>query len=691
MRMKYYPISLLVFFFIMVPGFLVAQQNLKINKADFKTEQELGFEEAWKSIKEGDKYFKAGLGTYRDAREHYLFAAQYNPDDPALNYKIGICYLFSDDKFESIKYLEKAFLIDENVSSDIRLMGAKAYQMTLNFDDAINQYQKYKESLEPKQRVLEAAAIDKLIAECENGKALVAKPGRVIINNMGEQINSVGDDYNPIFTAADTAIYFTSRRNHQEKAKRSPLDNKHFEDIYVASASGKKWELARNMGKPVNHVNHNTAAVAISPDSKTLYIYRGDKSGGGVFKSEMKEGKWTSPKNIPGKLRSKHRETTMCFSPDGKTFYFVSNNEKLTYGGKDILVSEQDAQGKWKDPVNIGKEINTKYDEEGVFISPDGNTLYFSSKGHNTMGGFDVFRSDRNGMGEWSPAENMGYPVNSPDDDVFYKVTNDERIAYYSANRMGGHGGRDIYKIVFLGEEKEMLMSTEDILIAGMDVDGKTGFFVPAAPLTVSAFMLSGKVYNNKTNEGVRAKIDFIDVDVSKVMATTLSNDSGHYNASLPEGKAYGVEVVARDYLFHLDILDLSGKDPDEVITFNFGLDPIEVGATVVLENIFFELNKATLKPESFPQLEQVLEFMNGNPSVRMEISGHTDNTGSLRHNTKLSEARAQAVVDYLTERGIAVDRLESKGYAFSQPIAPNNTAEGRAQNRRVEFKILSK
>lgn len=689
--MKFYMIHWLFFFLIMMPGFLEAQQNLKIKKADFKTEQEAGFEEAWKSIKEGDKYFKAGLGTYRDAREHYLFAAQYNPDDPVLNYKIGICYLFSDDKFESIAYLEKAFLIDENVSADIRLMGAKAYQMTLKFDEAIHQYQKYKESLEPEQRSLEAMSIDKMITECENGKVLIAEPVRVIINNLGDQVNSQGDDYNPIFTIPDTAILFTSRRLHNAKARRSSLDNKHYEDIYIASATGEEWESARNLGKPLNHLNHNTAAVAISYDSKILYVYRGDKSGGGVFRSELKDGKWTSPKNIPGKLRSKYRETTLCFSRDGKTVYFVSNNEKLSHGGKDIMVSERDAQGKWKDPVNIGREINTKYDEEGVFISPDGNTLYFSSKGHNTMGGFDVFRSDRNGMGEWSPAKNMGYPINSPDDDVFYKVTHDERIAYYSANRMGGVGGRDIYKIVFLGEEKEMLMSTEDVMIAGMDTDGKTGFFVPAAPLTVSAYMLSGKVYDNKTSEGIRAKIDFIDVDVSKVIATTLANDSGYYTSSLPEGKAYGVEVVARDYLFYLDILDLTQRDPDVVIAHNFGLDPIEVGATVVLENIFFELNKATLKPESFPQLEQVLGFMNGNPSVRMEISGHTDNTGSLRYNTKLSQARAQAVVDYLAERGVGADRLESQGYAFSQPIAPNNTAEGRAQNRRVEFKILSK
>ncbi len=689
--MKSYRIHLLVCFLFLAPGITVAQQNLKIKKEEFKTEQELGFEEAWKSIKEGNRYFKAGKGTYREAREYYLFAAQYNPDNPTLNYKIGICYLFSDDKFESIKYLEKAFLLDEHVASDIRLMGAKAYQLTLKFDEAIHQYQKYKESLDPKQRALEARTIDKLIAECENGKQLVASPGRVIINNMGEQINSVGDEYNPIFAAGDTAIYFTSRRNHHEKAKRSPIDNKHYEDVYVASAIGEEWKPARNLGKPVNHVNHNTAAVAISLDSKTLYIYRGHKGGGGFYKSTMKEGKWTSPKNVPGKLRSKYRETTVCFSPDGKTLYFVSDNEKITFGGKDIFVSEHDAQGKWKDPVNIGKEINTEYDEEGVFISPDGHTLYFSSKGHNTMGGFDVFKSEQSGMGEWSPAENLGYPVNSPDDDVFYKVTNDERIAYYSANRMGGKGGRDIYKIVFLGEEKEMLMITEDILIAGMDEDGKTGFFTPAAPLSVGAYLLSGKVYNVKTREGVRAKLDFIDVDVSKVIATTLSNDSGYYNASLPKAKAYGIEIIARDYLFYLDILDISGESSVDVIARSFGLDPIEVGARVVLKNIFFELNKATLKPESFAQLEQVLQFLNGNPSVRMEISGHTDNTGSLRLNTRLSQARAQAVVDYLLERGITDDRLDAKGYAFSQAIAPNNTAEGRAKNRRVEFKILSK
>ncbi len=668
------------------------QQPVKIKKSEFKTDAEEGLEEAWKNVKMGDKLYKAGKGTYREARGHYLLAAKYNTENAELNYKIGVCYLFSDDKFESIKYLTRAFLADENVARDIRFLGGQAYHLTLEFDEAIHQYQKYKESLSPKQLALERPVIDKLIQECENGKELVASPQRVIINNMGEQVNSVGDDYNAIFAPGDTAVYFTSRREHSEKAKRSPIDNKPYEDVYVASADGDRWKPARNLGKPVNEPNHNTAAVGLSADGTQLYIYRGYKGGGGIYVSTLKGGKWGAPRNVNSRLRSKNRETTMCLSPDGKTFYFVSDNEKTSTGGKDIFYSEQDAFGRWKEPQNIGKEINTPYNEEAVFISPDGNTLYFSSKGHNTMGGFDVFKSERNDFGEWSPARNMGYPINSPDDDIFYKVTPGSRYAYYSANRMGGVGGKDLYRIVFLGEEKEMRMSTEDILIAGIREEGKRGFFTPPLAIAIdTSYILTGKVFDAESLDGVMAKLNFIDVDAGKVVTTAVANDTGYYRASLPEGKAYGIEIVATDYLFFLDIVDVSGEGSDEEIRRDFGLKKVEVGATVVLENIFFETAKATLKPESYAQLEQVLKFMESNPTIRMEISGHTDNTGSLKVNTRLSQARAESVVSYLVEHGIDPGRLDAKGYAFSRPIAPNDTPEGRARNRRVEFEILSK
>ena len=232
----------------------------------------------------------------------------------------------------------------------------------------------------------------------------------------------------------------------------------------------------------------------------------------------------------------------------------------------------------------------------------------------------------------------------------------------------------------------------EDVLIAGLFEENKNGFFTPSVAVDIdTSFIVTGKIFDIKTNGGVQAKIDFIDVDASKVVATSVSSDSGLYRASLPEGKAYGVEIVARDYLFFLDIVDISSDEPEDEITRDFGLDKVEVGATVVLENIFFETGKATLKIESYPQLEQVLKFLDSNPTIRMEISGHTDNTGSLKVNTRISQARAESVIAYLVEHGIAADRFDAMGYAFSQPIESNDTSEGRARNRRVEFKIVSK
>ncbi len=677
---------------LLFPVLAYAQQFVKVSRTEFKTENDTGFEEAWKSIHEGDKLFKAGKGTYRDARELYLFAYRYNDKNAELNYKIGVCYLYSDDKFESIKYLRNAYLLKENVGEDIHYLLARAYHLTNEFDRAIEEYNKYLEALHPKKVTLESLGIKRFIEECKNGKILVEDPLRVIINNMGENINCEADDYNSLFSANDSLLYFTSRRQHSEKAKRSAYDNKYFEDIYTSRKINGEWGKAENIGKTINNPKHNTAAVCLSPDNQHLFIYRGDKDGGDLYESKYKDGKWTSPHSLPKRFNTKYRETSMSISPDGKYMFFVSSNPKESIGGRDIYIVRKNAQGRWEKPENIGDKINTPYDEECIHVAPDGNTFYFSSKGHNSMGGYDVFKSVKNDLGEWSPPVNLGYPINTPDDDVFYTVPPSGKSAYYSANRMGGLGGRDIFRIVFLGAEKEIIMSTEDILIAGIQDSVKTGFFTRPGEISIdTTFIVTGKIYDVGTTEGIMAQMEFIDVDQSRVIATTLSNDTGAYMARLPEGKAYGIEINARGYLFYLDIVDISGESPEEEIIRDFGLEKVEVGTKVVLENIFFETNKATLKPESYAQLEQVLKFMNSNPSVRMEISGHTDNTGSLKYNTKLSQSRAEAVVQYLVERGIDASRFDAKGYAFTQPIAPNDTEEGRAKNRRVEFKILSK
>ncbi|MEN8229586.1 MAG: OmpA family protein [Bacteroidota bacterium] len=676
---------------LFVHGFLWSQEDVKIIKKHFKTGIEIGFKEAWKSVKEGDNYFEEGKGTFDLARDFYLFAHQYNPDNAELNYKLGACYLFTDNKYEAINYLHKAFQLKPEVSPDIHLLLGQAFQLVLEFDLAMEHYNAHMEILEPDEKVEYASVLAKRLTECQHGRSLSQEPVRVIIQNLGENVNSKYDDYNPIFAFGDSSLFFTSRRP-SEKSKRNLIDNKFNEDIFSSPVTGKNFGSAVMLNKPFNS-KYNDALVGINSDGNTMFLYRGNIGGGDIrissYYSEKK--KWTRPKSLTGKLSSKDGETSACLSPDGRELFYVSRNEKLSRGGKDILYTRLDSKGKWDTPQNLSSLINTEYDEEGVFMSGNGRYLYFASQGHNSMGGYDIFRSERQSSGAWSTPENMGYPINTPDDELFYITDSAGTYGYYSAIREGGLGAKDIYKVIFLGSEKELIFRTEDQLVAGPPA--KTGFLTPPRLMELDTmFILTGQVLDTIGEvTTVVAKMAFIDPNTGERDAFVISDTSGTYTARLPEPKIYGVEINAAGYLYFLDILDLTSETNDEQLHQDFFLKKVEVGTKVVLNNIYFETGKAVLRPESFDALDQVFRFLENNPAMKIEISGHTDNTGSLRINQRLSRDRAKSVVDFLVGKGISEEMLVYEGYADTQPVAPNNTAEGREQNRRVEFKVLSK
>jgi len=666
---------------------------VKIARGDFKTGIDIGFKEAWSSIKEGDKNYKAGKGTYDIARDHYLFANQYNPENPQLNYKLGVCYLFTDDKYRAIDYFLKAYTLDHEVSKDINLLLGESYQLVLEFDKAVKHYKLHMEVLGSEDQEVYQAVLNKRIVECENGRKMELNPVRVILKNLGESINSKYDDYNPVFANGDTALYFTSRRPF-EKSKRNEIDNKYNEDIYSSSFSKGTFSQAIRLGKPFNSPN-NDALVTIAPDGNRAVIYKGHIGGGHIQIAEYDQEKmrWSKPKGFKGKLASKQGETSASLSSDMTELYFVSMNKELTLGGKDILVSKLNSKGKWSDPVNAGNAINTPYDEEGVFITPDGMNLYFASKGHNTMGGFDIFRSERKDDGSWSAPVNLGYPVNTPDDEVFFITDQSGSQGYYSTIREGGLGSKDIYKVIYLGAEKELVFKTMEQLVAGPGPT-KTGFLtLPMVRTLDSTFVLKGVVMDTIGEHiPIGSRIVFTDPLNGRVDASVASDSiTGEYTAKLPGAKVYGVEIIAPGYLYFLDILDLSLENSDQILERDFYLQEVEVGTKVVLDNIFFQTGKAVLMAESNDELDQVFRFLENNPGMKLEISGHTDNTGSLRINQRLSRDRAKAVVDYLVGRGISPDMLVSQGYADSQPVESNDTTEGRSQNRRVEFKVISK
>ncbi len=691
--MKVKSVFLFLAIFLLGNLSITAQQKAKIKKSEFKIIN-TGFKDAWKAVRLGNKYFDEGPGTYRDARKAYLKAYRYNPNNAELNYMIGVCFIYSDDKFESIKYLKKSYKIKPNVTPDIRFMLGRAYHMVLDFDNAILEYTEYRNNLPPKVLVLKSGLIDRLITECRNGKDLVSHPVRVVISNPGKSINSEYDDYNSVISKDESLMYFTSRRMAAEKSSRNPMDNKFYEDIYVSQKRINEWGTAKRFDKRINKNKNkqNNAAVGVSADNKVLYIYRGKSNSGDLFKSVYKNGKWTKPHSLSGKINSKDRETALCFSSDEKTMYFVSSNKKTSLGGMDIYICKKDYNGKWGNPENMGSMINTAFNEVAVSISANDSTLFFSSNGHKTMGGYDIFSTRKSETGLWSKPENIGYPINTPDDDVFFVLAPDNKTAYYSTIRENGLGGKDIFKVIYLGAEKEMIMSDEGKLVKGLQKPPDNIFFREPARLAVdTSLVMKGMITDSENQKPVIAKMELIDVDASKVVATAISDASGNYKVKIPAPKAYGIEIIAKNYLLYLDAIDLSKESGDEIIIRNFMLERVEVGAKVILKNIFFEFGKSTLKPESYAELNNVIKLLQNNETLRIEISGHTDNIGTYKYNKKLSEDRAKAVVDYLIKKGITPDRLTYKGYAFDQPVAPNTTDEGRAKNRRVEFKVLSK
>jgi outer membrane protein OmpA-like peptidoglycan-associated protein len=663
---------------------------VKVVRGEFKIKQ-TGFRIAWVAVQEGDRLVRKGKGALPLALKEYLKAHAYNSENAELNFKLGTCFLQTDKKREAISYLNKAYFSNPQITPEIHLLLAQAYHQNLEFENAIKEYEFYYQSLSKKDKKLVGPLVLKFKQECLNASEIVSAPKRVIITNLGDSINSPYDDYNPVISANDSLMFFISRRPANASSKPNVLDYRFNEDVYSTTNDSGKWKNVSRWNVKFNDKHHN-AVVWISADGKKLFLYNGYKNNGDLQYTELKKGKWTKPSKLKGGFGTDEKETSLCITADGNEVYFVSADPRESFGGKDIFYSVKNSKGKWTSPKNVGSSINTMYDEEGVYVQPDGKVMYFSSKGHNNIGGYDIFRVERDERNIWMKPQNIGYPVNTPDDELYYRPSVNEKQAYFSASRPDSKGGKDIYKVTFLGAEKEMILLSEDQLISYKDKP-YSDIFV-RLPLEVSVdttITLTGKITDVKTNVPVRAKINLIDLERSQIIATTISDTTGSYKIPLPSVKNYGIEINARDYMFLLDVINLPPSISGREVVKDFALAKVEIGAKVILKNIYFETGKATLKEESFAELDKVLRFLQDNQDLKIEISGHTDNVGSVKANTNLSEARAKAVVEYLSSRGIMAERLVYKGYAFNQPIAPNNTPEGRQMNRRVEFKILSK
>lgn len=525
------------------------------------------------------------------------------------------------------------------------------------YQDALVHVQKY--LTYPNQNMAYRKSAEYLQRSCLFALEAIKAPVPFNPDNLGAAINNRNDQYWPSLSADESTMVFTE--NLPIDSLNSDVYRNRQEDFFYSIARNNKWQKALPVGFPLN-TPQNEGAQSLSADGK-LMVFTGCNRPGGVgncdlYYSRFENGRWSAPRNFGRGVNSGAKDTQPAISADGTTIYFVSNRPNGK-GGLDIWSITLNADG-WGTPTNLGDSINTQFDEQSPYIHPDNQTLYFSSKGWPGMGRFDLYVSRKNDKKQWATPKNLGYPINTHFDETGMVVNARGNKAYYSSNRLGGFGGDDIYS-----------------------------FDLPQAVQPTRVSYMKGNVYNSENNEPIQARFELIDLASGENIMDAWSNTDGTFLICLPEGKEYALNVNRPGFLFYSDNFNMVHGDFSKPYLKDVPLKPIRSGEKIVLKNIFFDVNAYVLKPESTIELDRLVKFMNENSTLQVEISGHTDNTGKPDYNIKLSENRAFAVTNYLISKGIDASRLAGKGYGSSQPVAPNETEEGRAQNRRTEFKII--
>jgi outer membrane protein OmpA-like peptidoglycan-associated protein len=687
--------------------FAIAQKHTEFTKDNFK-DKKSELKDAVKNMEQGDALYFHQFPKYVRAIDFYMPAYNLNPYNADLNYKLGMCFLNSSEKFKAVDYFVSAYKLKPTVTRDIHYYIGRGYHLIGEWDKALYEYELYKKVLTNKDDLQQILEVNKRIEECKHGKELTANPERVWIDNLGASVNTEYPEYGIVMNADASEMMFTSRRPATTGGGKDEFLDEWYEDIYISTRLGKlEWTMAQNIGSPINTKGHD-ATVALSPDGSKMIIYIDDKGDGNLYESHRKGESWSKPQKMNKEICSPYHESSAWYSYDGKKLYFVSDRpsdpKSKNPKDKDIyLATWNKDKKKWDNITPLPANINTKYDEEGVFLHPDGKTLYFSSKGHNSMGGYDIFYTILQDDGSWSNPVNIGAPVNTPDDDVYFVMAANGKQGFLSSYREGGFGEKDLYMITFLGPEKKPLLNTEDVLLAGVGTPVREKVIEPKVEVKRSQLtILKGTVRDDKTKKPLEASIELVNNDDNTVIAEFSSDsETGRYLVTLPAGRNYGIAVKADGYLFHSENFELP-KDADyREYVKDIDMKRVDVGQVIILKNIFFDYNKYSLRPESKNELDRLTKLLNDNPTLRIEIGGHTDSRGSAAYNKELSHNRSRSVVEYLVNNGIDKKRLEYNGYGKEQPIVTDaeiaklktekQREEAHQENRRTEFKIIGK
>jgi len=620
---------------------------------------------SWAQWYNPDKVNKKAIAVYELAYDYALngqYAESIKKIDEALAIEpkyieayLSRAGIYADLKNypSSVIDFEKAISLDSVFSNTYLLPYTISLAGTGNFDKALSAVNKFLQYPNLNQQSIKSANYRKSTYEFAVDYAKKhSLVGYVFTpKNLGPGVNTNALEYYPSFTIDGKKMIFNRR-----------VDND--EDFYESELIEGEWSNAIPVPGKIN-TTLNEGAQNISQDGEWL-IFTGCNYPEGLGSCDLyisyktKNNSWTEAVNLGDRINTDQWESAPSLSSDKKDLYF-SSNRNGGYGGKDIWVSHKSINGKWSNPENLGPTINTSSDETCPFIHADNSTLYFNSNGHPGYGSSDLFLSKKINDSTWNEPENLGYPINTIDEEGSLVVASDGKTSYYASDRGDSKAGLDIYSFEL----------REDIRAA-------------------KTLWVKGRVLDKKTNAGLPSTVELTDIINRKKITSIQTDEDGNYLVTLPEGKDYAFNVNRKGYLFYSDNFSLTKNNTDTSFTINIPLQPIEAGASVILKNIFFGNNDYTLKDVSIPELDKVVILLNENRKLTLQIGGHTDNIGKKEANISLSFSRAKSVLNYLVAKGINPIRLVAKGFGDSKPLGMNDTEEGKSLNRRTEINILS-
>ncbi len=642
-----------------------------VSFAQPKPEYTISERKAIKMYEEAIEYYQKRDAT--NAQKILLETVNKFPQFAEARFLLAQTYLDQNQAEKALPHLEEGVKLHPEIFPEAYLILAEEKMAVSDYksaEAAISKFIPY-----PKNDVKLEKRAQLILSSCIFAQRAMQHPVPFDPINLGEGVNSEMDEYYPCITADQKTLLFTRLVNDD----RTDVGKQ--EDFYI---SRKDAQGLFAPAQPVMSINTvmNEGAPSLSADGNTLIFtacqtldgqWGENRTGVGscdLFYSLKAGNDWGQPENMGNTINSGAWESQPSYGADGKTMYFVRGT-RTARGMKDqdIYFSVLRDNGSWTKPEKVRGLVNTDFDEESVMIHPDGNTLYFSSNGHPGMGGMDIYLSRREVDGTWGKPLNLGYPINTSQDENSFQVTADGEYALFASDRAGGKGGLDLYQ-----------------------------FALPESAKPKRVYYVEGVISDKLSYKKLDAQLELIDMESGQIVANTHSNPiSGGYLLCLPPGKDYVLNVSKEGYLFSTERFTLSNEVQKAPKRVDVALQKIKVGTKISLtntaengvKNIFFDTNSDVLKKESFAELNQLIELLNKNPQRKIEIGGHTDDVGDDASNLSLSQRRAEAVKDYLVKNGVAESRVQAKGYGETQPQVPNDSDINRAKNSRTEFLVV--